>query len=143
VLLEVARRRQDEARRIGGRIAELRGKHQLTQPAAADRIGVALRTYQTWEAGDAMPRWHNIRKIAEVYSVAVDHILGNPPEAPPQASPDQLNQIEAELSRQGQLLTALAEAVETKLADQASQSAHRSQRQDRSTQTSRGRRSRA
>lgn len=111
VLREVARRRREEARRIGARIAELRDRHHLTQQVAADRIGVAYRTYQTWEAGDATPRWHNFQKIATVYGVSVDHILGNDEIAEDLRTRDgvleRLAAIEREVSRQGDLLESL------------------------------------
>ena len=116
VLREVTRRRIEEARRIGGRIAELRERHHLTQPAAAERMRVALRTYQTWEAGDAMPRWHNLQKIAESYGVTVDDILGNPPEP----KPDRLDHVEAELAKIREDIDELLKMV-SRLSTQASQ----------------------
>ena len=77
---------------------------------------VALRTYQTWEAGDAMPRWHNLQKIAESYGVTVDDILGNPPEP----KPDRLDHVEAELAKIREDIDELLKMV-SRLNTQASQ----------------------
>jgi transcriptional regulator with XRE-family HTH domain len=79
VLEEMARRRRDEAKRIGARIATLRDRSHLTQEAAALRLKVGVRTYQTWEAGDATPRWHNYEKVAKLYGVKVEDLLGSSP----------------------------------------------------------------
>ncbi len=119
VLLEVARRRQEEARRIGVRIAELRERHHLTQAVAALRLGVAYRTYQTWEAGDATPRWHNFEKIAKLYGVSVDEILGNPPSP---SSPSQLDRLEKRLAKIERDITRQGSAVERLLSAAAGRS---------------------
>lgn len=95
----MARRRGEEAKRIGARIAELRERSHLTQPAVAERAKVALRTYQTWEAGDATPRWHNYERLAGVFGVKVEDILGaaGPPEDP---AIDQIRRTLAEIKEQ-------------------------------------------
>jgi transcriptional regulator with XRE-family HTH domain len=90
----MARRRQEEARRIGARIAELRQRARLTQEAAAERAKVAHRTYQTWEAGDATPRWRNYERLAEMFDVRVEEILGA---GSSDADTRQLNRIEAKV----------------------------------------------
>lgn len=68
---------------IGARLRELRG--QRPQTVVADEIGVAERTYQNWEAGDAKPSYRNLQRLAEYYRVGEDFILtgeGAAPEAP-------------------------------------------------------------
>lgn len=77
---EMARRRSEEARRIGGRIAALRERHHLTQEAAAAKLKVAYRTYQSWEQGTSVPRWATRERIAKFYGVSVEEING--PAAP-------------------------------------------------------------
>lgn len=97
VLREMARRRREEARRIGARIAELREHHHWTQPAAAERARVSLRTYQTWEAGDATPRWHNYERLAKAFGVTVDEIISAAPVGSANGVAEQLSRIEAKL----------------------------------------------
>jgi transcriptional regulator with XRE-family HTH domain len=58
---------------IGARLRELRG--QRPQTVVADELGVAERTYQNWEAGDAKPSYRNLQKIAAYHGVGEDYIL--------------------------------------------------------------------
>jgi len=58
----------------GRRIAALRERHHLTQPAAAEAVGVALRTYQLWEAGHGI-NWGNLERLADTYGTSVELIL--------------------------------------------------------------------
>lgn len=58
----------------GRRIAALRQRHQMTQPVAADAIGVALRTYQLWEAGENLT-WGNLQRLAEAFHTSPELIL--------------------------------------------------------------------
>jgi transcriptional regulator with XRE-family HTH domain len=88
VALEVAL----ENRAIGRRIAQLRENAHLTQPAAAERAGVSLRGYQKWESGASRPNWTNLEKLAEVFGVKEDEIIGSL-----EPDEDQLDRIEAKL----------------------------------------------
>lgn len=67
-----------ENRAIGRRIAELREQAHLTQPVAAEKAGVSLRGYQKWEAGAARPNWANLERIATVFGVKPENIIGDP-----------------------------------------------------------------
>lgn len=58
---------------IAGRIRELRGGRPQT--VVADEIGVAERTYQNWEAGDAKPSYRSLQKLAAFYGVGEEFIL--------------------------------------------------------------------
>lgn len=58
----------------GRRVAALRERHQMTQPAAAEAIGVALRTYQLWEAGHGIS-WRNLHRLAETFETSVEIVL--------------------------------------------------------------------
>jgi len=58
----------------GRRIAALRERYHLTQPAAAEAVGVALRTYQLWEAGHGIS-WGNLEKLADTFGTSVEIIL--------------------------------------------------------------------
>lgn len=71
LLLQMAadKERQEE---IGARIRELRGRRP--QPTVADAVGVTLRAYQAWEAGDSGIAWDNLVKLAEHFGVSEDYI---------------------------------------------------------------------
>jgi transcriptional regulator with XRE-family HTH domain len=58
---------------IGARLRDLRGSRPQT--LIANELGVAERTYQNWEAGDAKPSWRNLQKVASYYRVTEEFIL--------------------------------------------------------------------
>jgi transcriptional regulator with XRE-family HTH domain len=58
---------------IGARLRDLRGSRPQT--LIASELGVAERTYQNWEAGDAKPSWRNLQKVATYYRVTEEFIL--------------------------------------------------------------------
>lgn len=85
-----------ENRAIGRHIAELRERAHLTQPAAADKAGVSLRGYQKWEGGESRPNWANLEKLADVFGVKPEEIVGSvSPQEEPRA--EQLDRIEEKL----------------------------------------------
>ncbi len=56
-------------------LQRLRKTAVLTQQELANAVGVHLRVVQSWEAGEAMPRPANIRKLAEVLGVTPREVL--------------------------------------------------------------------
>lgn len=66
---------------IGQRLRELREQFskqlhvELTQEYCAQKIGVSLRAYQNYEAGERMPPGPALSKIASFYDVTVDYVL--------------------------------------------------------------------
>lgn len=99
---------EDKAR--GQRISVLRKRSHLTQQAMAERLGIAYRTYQTWEAG-RMPEWHNVEKLAKFFKVKPEAIVGEIEMADAGAA-SQLDRIEG-------LVTELGGAVQALAADNA------------------------
>lgn len=81
----------DKAR--GQHISTLRKRRRMTQQAMAEKLGIAYRTYQTWESG-TMPEWGNLEKLADALGVRVEEIIGDEPAA----EPGQLDRIEAMLT---------------------------------------------
>lgn len=67
---------EDKAR--ARRIAELRNRKHLTQQAMAERLQIAIRTYQSWEAqkDPVMPDWPNLEKLALFHGVRPEDIIG-------------------------------------------------------------------
>lgn len=99
---------EDKAR--GQRIAALRKQRRLTQQVMAERLGIAYRTYQTWEAGMVVPEWPNLEKLAAFFGIKPEDIIGESPdvgallglEPPDQAQLDRIeekvDQVLAELA---------------------------------------------
>lgn len=85
----------------GQRIAALRNRKHLTQQAMAERLKIAYRTYQTWEAG-TMPEWDNLEKLAKFHSVRVEDIVGEDPDVMAMlgsgSTQDQIARLEGELA---------------------------------------------
>src|SRR3954469_24020612 len=87
---------------IAARLRELRGKKPQT--TVADELGVAERTYQNWEAGEAKPSYRNLQRLAEYFGVREDYILAGASEHAPSpfagqdAIADRLDAIERALA---------------------------------------------
>ena len=61
------------------RLRELREARGLTQTSLALLVGVAERTYRTWEAGTNVPTARNARRLARRLGVTVEALeLGKP-----------------------------------------------------------------
>lgn len=80
---------------VAARIKELRGPKP--QPVIADAVGVRLRTYQHWEAGDGGIAWENLQKLADVFAVSADYLLYGEREA--RGPQSQLDQMQATLEQ--------------------------------------------
>lgn len=59
----------------GQRVAQLRKIRRKTQPVVAGEVGVALRTYQTWEAGEVTISWEKLDVLAEVLDTSPEYLL--------------------------------------------------------------------
>lgn len=103
---------------IGARLRELRG--QKPQTVVADELGVAERTYQNWEGGDAKPSYRNLQRLADYFGVGEDFILAGEQEvvirqAPP--APELFAEMEqqsvvAQLAALGERMARLEAIVE-------------------------------
>lgn len=58
------------------RLQKLREKAGLTQGEVAKRIGVARPTYANYESGKREPDFDNIKKLADLFDVTVDFLVG-------------------------------------------------------------------
>lgn len=70
---------------IGERIKELRKKKNITIAEAAKALGVAPRTYSSYEAEEREPNIETINRIADYYNVSVDYLFGREPQPNPLA----------------------------------------------------------
>ena len=57
-------------------IYELRKLNRFTQREVAQRLGISQPSYIRYENGSAEPTLENLVKIADLYDVSVDFMLG-------------------------------------------------------------------
>lgn len=61
---------------IGTRIAQEREKLHLTQAELASRVNVSQKSISKYERGDRRPTFETIAKMAELFEVSVDYLIG-------------------------------------------------------------------
>ena len=57
-------------------IKAVRESLNMTQKDCADRLGVTLRAWQTYEQGVSEPKNELLCKIADMFDVSIDYLLG-------------------------------------------------------------------
>lgn len=58
------------------RLRELRRKNGYTQASLAKALGVAQTTVGNWEAGIRQPNFTTLKRLAKIFNVSVDYLLG-------------------------------------------------------------------
>lgn len=58
------------------RLEQLRKERQVLQKDIADYLNVAVRTYQYYESGELEPSLEKLVKIADLFEVSTDFLLG-------------------------------------------------------------------
>lgn len=71
---------------IGNRIASLRKHKHMTQDQLAEQVGVSAQAVSKWENDLSCPDISLLPKLAEIFGVTTDHLLGVP--EPPSPAPD-------------------------------------------------------
>lgn len=61
----------------GQRLSKLRNSHGLSQPQLADKLNVSQSTVAMWESGKRNINNDDLIKIAQLFHVTTDYILGN------------------------------------------------------------------
>ena len=61
---------------VGEKIRNLREEKGLTQPELAKLVGVSNGTVSFWENGENEPKASYVRKLATVFEVTSDYLLG-------------------------------------------------------------------
>lgn len=61
---------------FGRRLREVRKSKKLTQQQIADEIGVNRGSYSNWEKGKREPSFENLIKLADLFEVSLDCLLG-------------------------------------------------------------------
>lgn len=62
---------------IQERIKTLRLEAKLTQKQIAEKLGISIAYYSQWEVGKRTPASKNLQKLADIYNVSTDYLLGN------------------------------------------------------------------
>ena len=81
------------------RLKELRAERNLYQKDIASMLGIDRTTYAKYETGDSEPNFETLKKIAEIFNVTTDYLLGRTEqkEAPIPDSEDGLSEPERHL----------------------------------------------
>jgi transcriptional regulator with XRE-family HTH domain len=66
------------------RLRYLRQKNKLTQKELGNRLGVSGPTVTRWEKGQFEPDMETTKKIADLFDVSIDYVLGVSDEETPQ-----------------------------------------------------------
>lgn len=98
----------ERQKEVGARIKELRGPKP--QPVVAEEVGVTLRAYQAWEAGDSGIAWENLQKLATTFNVTENYLLYGMTK--PDEQEDKLDRIESELRDLRGLLTTVLDRLD-------------------------------
>lgn len=67
---------QTEEQNLGSRLRILRKEIQYSQEDIAGRLGVSPATYAKWEGGKNQPNIENLRKLADLFGVSADYLIG-------------------------------------------------------------------
>lgn len=61
---------------MGNKLKCLRLEKKLTQKQVADRIGLAISAVSSYEAGSRYPSYNVLIKLARIFHVSTDYLLG-------------------------------------------------------------------
>lgn len=61
---------------MGEKLRSLRIEKKLTQKQVADRIGLAISAVSSYESGTRYPSYDVLTKLARIFHVSTDYLLG-------------------------------------------------------------------
>lgn len=61
---------------LGQKLKILRLQHNLTQKQVAKRVGLAPSAISSYESGDRYPNYSTLGKLATLYRVSCDYLIG-------------------------------------------------------------------
>ena len=64
---------------LGNMLKKLRAKHAMSQKELADLLGITQQAVAKWEAEKSEPDSATLVKIAEIFEISVDELLGRDP----------------------------------------------------------------
>ena len=88
---------------IGEKISQLRRERGMTQEMLAEQLMVSAQAISKWERGVANPDLEQIPRIAKLFDISTDELLGL---TPPRAAESELEKRVASLERLLEMLTA-------------------------------------
>lgn len=88
---------------IGEKISQLRRERGMTQEMLAEQLTVSAQAISKWERGVANPDLEQIPRIAKLFGISADELLGL---TPPRAAEGELEKRVASLERLLEMLTA-------------------------------------
>ena len=59
-------------------LAEIRGKHNLTQEQMAEKLYVTRQAVSRWETGETIPNTETLKRISREFGVSINTLLGSP-----------------------------------------------------------------
>ena len=62
---------------FGKIIKELRLQYKYTQKFVAEKLNISYQSYQAYELGITVPTFQNFLKLAQLYDVSLDYLVGN------------------------------------------------------------------
>ena len=62
---------------FANRIKQLRIDNNLTQKDIAEKLGMTPTGISYWESGNAVPNYETLKKLADLFNVSIDFLIGN------------------------------------------------------------------
>lgn len=72
----ILQRRNNMYYLFGKRFYELRKEHNYTQHKLAKLLNISRSTISKYETGDLFPEIHTLIKIAKLFNVSLDYLIG-------------------------------------------------------------------
>ncbi len=66
----------EELFKLAKNLREIRKQYGYTQKYVADKIGITYQAYQAYERGVTVPTLQNFIKLAKLFDVSYDELLG-------------------------------------------------------------------
>lgn len=66
----------EEYKNLSKNLSEMRKIYGLTQKQVAEKLGIKYQSYQAYERGTALPSLGNFVKLADLFDVSLDSLLG-------------------------------------------------------------------
>lgn len=69
-------KKMEEFKKLAKNLCEMRKIYGLTQKQVAEKIGIKYQSYQAYERGIALPSLQNFVKLADLFDVSLDSLIG-------------------------------------------------------------------
>ncbi len=61
---------------LGNRLKKLRDENNFSQKSVAQKLNISNATLSQYESGVRQPSYDVLKKIADIYNVSIDYLLG-------------------------------------------------------------------